>query len=185
MLRAADNPLSTDRLLKVRFRPLTVSWEELLKRLEGLDYRAAIVGPEGSGKTTLLEDLASSLKYCGFETVLFRVSEEDRAVHWSGKVNREAVYFVDSADLLGPLEWLSLKVKTNRARGLIITAQEEGRLPTLLHCKTSPELLYEILRELLGEKASSLKPTVEHVFAKHNGNLRTALLNYYDQLAGR
>jgi len=67
-MRARDNPFSTDRVLRVRYRPQGVTWDALLERLEALGWRAAIVGPEGSGKTTLLEDLRPRLAERGLVT---------------------------------------------------------------------------------------------------------------------
>src|SRR5437868_15544127 len=61
-VKARDNPFAADRVLRVRYRPQGWTWEQLLARLEQLDYRGAIVGPEGRGKTTLLEDLGERLK---------------------------------------------------------------------------------------------------------------------------
>jgi hypothetical protein len=67
-MRARDNPFSTDRVLRVRYRPQGVTWDALMARLEALGWRAAIVGPEGAGKTTMLEDLQPRLAARGFAT---------------------------------------------------------------------------------------------------------------------
>jgi hypothetical protein len=61
-MRARDNLFSADRVLQVRYRLEGITWEELLRRLERLGYRAAIAGEEGTGKTTLLEELGARLE---------------------------------------------------------------------------------------------------------------------------
>ncbi|MBK8000329.1 MAG: hypothetical protein IPK15_16805 [Verrucomicrobia bacterium] len=75
-MRARDNPFSTDRVLRVRYRLRGESWDSLLSRLAALKYRGAIVGPEGAGKTTLLEDLEPHLVAKGFEVVSLRLTRE-------------------------------------------------------------------------------------------------------------
>jgi polynucleotide 5'-kinase involved in rRNA processing len=65
-VRARDNPFRTERVLRVRFRLPSGTWDDLLARFEALGRRAAIVGPQGSGKTTLLEDLAPRLRARGY-----------------------------------------------------------------------------------------------------------------------
>ena len=75
-MKARDNPFSTDRVLRVRYRLCGLTWEQLLSRLAALQYRAAIVGPDGTGKTTLLEDLESRLTGLGFTPKPLRLDEE-------------------------------------------------------------------------------------------------------------
>src|SRR5687768_9283988 len=75
-MRARDNPFSTDRVLKIRYRPRGWTWDGLLARLASLDYRAAIVGPEGRGKTTLLQDLEPHLTARGFGVKHLRLTRE-------------------------------------------------------------------------------------------------------------
>ncbi|HYN20696.1 MAG TPA: hypothetical protein VE078_07040, partial [Thermoanaerobaculia bacterium] len=85
---------------------------------------------------------------------------------------------LDGADLLGPLSWLRVRWCCRRAGGLVITSHRPGLLPTLLECETTPELLAEIVNELAGESTQ-----VEELFARHRGNLRTALRDMYDGYA--
>ena len=77
-MRARDNPFRTERILEIRYRPQGCSWDDLLRRLAGMDYRAAIVGPEGSGKTTLLEDLEPRLRALGLGVRMLRLDLERR-----------------------------------------------------------------------------------------------------------
>ncbi len=55
--RPADNPFASHRIEMHGYRGLDVAGEDLVRRLDQLGGRAAIVGPKGSGKTTLLEEL--------------------------------------------------------------------------------------------------------------------------------
>jgi len=192
-MRARDNPFSTDRVLRVRYRPQGVTWDALLARLEALDWRAAIVGPEGSGKTTLLEDLAPLLRERGLTTRPVSVTREaprlprrveDDLVAGIGPRN---VVLFDGADLLPWLDWFRFKLRTTHAGGgLVITAHRPGRLPTLVECATCPALLVEIVEALLGPaEAESWRGRVEKLYARHRGNLREALRELYDIHAGR
>jgi hypothetical protein len=222
-MRARDNPFSTDRVLKVRYRPQGESWGALMVRLASLRYRAAIVGPEGSGKTTLLEDLAPRLEAVGFAVRFVRLEPDggsrslglDAGPVWgrgalvSGPSLESAAgnqrYFpppstgakthpplcprdivlLDGADLLSAWRWFRLRRRLRAAGGLVITTHRPGRLPTLVECATSPELLDAIVRDLLGDAAEGWRSRLPALFAKHGGNLREALRKLYDEYAAR
>jgi len=191
-MRARDNPFSTDRVLRVRYRPQGVTWDALLARLEALGWRAAIVGPEGSGKTTLLEDLAPRLQKRGLSTHPVGVTREaprlprrveDDLVAAIGP--RDVVLF-DGADLLPWLDWRRFRRRTTAAGGLIITTHRPARLPTLVECATSPALLAEIVAALLGPaEAEAWRARLVEMHARHRGNLREALRELYDLHACR
>ena len=186
-MRARDNPFSTDRVLRFRYRPQGASWDGLMARLEALGWRAAIVGPGGSGKTTLLEDLAPRLRKRGFATRSVGVTREaprlprraeDDLVAALGP--RDVVLF-DGADLLPWLDWRRFRRRTAGAGGLVVTMHKPGRLPTLVRCATSPALLREIVEALGGAGEAS----IPELFRKHRGNLREALRDLYDRCAAR
>lgn len=171
---ARENPFAVHRVLTVRYRLNGLTWEELLARLEALRYRAAIVGEEGRGKTTLLEDLEPRLAAVGFRILRAEPGSEFRRVG-----PRDCVLF-DGADLLSPVAWLRLRRMSRRAGGLLVTAHREGLLPTLVRCETTPELLAGIAHSLAGDEAAARIPPAEKLFARHGGNLRTALRELYD-----
>lgn len=173
-MRARENPFAVHRILSVRYRVNGTSWEDLLSRLATRRYRGAIVGPEGSGKTTLLEDLAPRLALLGF-----RVRWAERGFRRTPLTPQDAVLF-DSADRLSPLGWLRFRLGVRNAGGLIVTSHRDGLLPTLVRCETSPSLLAGIVRTLAGEEAVAGLPPAEVLFARHGGNLRTALRELYD-----
>ena len=181
-MRAADNPFAVQKVLRIRYRLSHQTWEGLLERLAALRYRAAIVGPHGRGKTTLLEDLAPRLEALGFRirSVTFHTGDRQPS-----RDQREALFrnlsprdllCVDGVEQLGRIARLALLTRSQAAGGLLITSHIPGLLPTLLECRTSPELLDGIVRDLLGrddDRSADL-------FVKHDGNLREALREMYD-----
>lgn len=170
-MRARDNPFATDRVLRVRYRLLGTTWEDLLAQLESLNFRAAIVGPEGSGKTTLLEDLEPHLRARGFPVCHWRFDDRKRS---TPPVHKSGVVLLDGAEVLRPWEWWWYSRRLPR---LVITAHRPGLLPTLWECRTTPALLEEIVAGLHpGAKTEGL-------FEKHGGNLRVALRELYDRYA--
>lgn len=182
-MRPADNPFAAERIDALRFRPQGPSWPELLARLEGLRYRAAIVGPEGSGKTTLLEELHRRLTPAARLLRLRRrgrpVAEALAAAEAAGRSGE--ILLVDSAEVLGPVAWLRLRRRARGARGLVVTVHRPGRLPTLLRCRTSPELLEELAAELA--PGLTVPAGLDELWRRHRGDLRRCLRELYDQVA--
>lgn len=190
MVRARDNPFSTDRVLRARYRlPDGMTWDDLLRRLERLDYRAALVGPEGAGKTTLLEDLEPRLREREFQTTLIRLSEtrdripRDVAARLVRDSDDRTIVLLDGGDHLGRIAWRRFLKQTKKARGLVVTSHQPGLLPTLVDCSTTPELLNSIIREILGANEPPLNIDVQGLFDRHNGNIRDALRELYDLAA--
>lgn len=191
VLPARENPFATDRVLTIRYRPPHGDWDELLAKLARLDYRAAIVGPEGSGKTTLLEDLAAPLERRDFRVRRLRLSRErprfDRVAlraFWASLEPRDAILF-DGAEQLGRWGWRRFRFRARRAAGLVITSHRPRMLPTLITCRTSPELLRDIVGELYPTRAAEFNSLLDALYAKHEGNLRLVLRELYDLAAER
>lgn len=175
---------------RIRYRLSGLSWEELIDRLAALRFRAAVVGPCGHGKTTLLEDLAPRLSALGFRVHAISLTEAsprlgaaDRAL-LRGLAPRD-ILLVDGAERLGRLAWLRVRLRTRSAGGLVVTSHRPGLLPTLHECRTTPELLAGIVRDLLGPEAEYLRAALDELFVRHQGNLRNALREIYDVYAGR
>ena len=190
-MRARDNPFRTDSVLGVRYRLRDRTWEELFGQLRRLGYRAAIVGPHGSGKTTLLESLEPHLASLGFSVIRLRLDDQTRRFERGSlrrlfrNLSERDLLLLDGAEQMGGLAWLRFKAQAKRAGGLIITSHRRGRLPTLIECGTSPELLREIIRELIGGEAEARCGMAERLYAKHEGNLRDALREMYDMYSER
>jgi hypothetical protein len=186
-VKARDNPFATARVLRLRYR--VQSWPALLDRLAGFNYRAAIVGREGSGKTTLLEDFAPRLEERGFAVLRLFVNRDTEragpAVFGALRTNvtSRTIVLLDGAEQLSVLQWLRVRLITRRAAGLVITSHRPGLLPTLMECRTSPELLGGLMHELLGDAAESYAARAPALFLKHNGNLRDVLRAFYDEAA--
>jgi len=188
-MRARDNPFRTERVLRVRYRLASGTWDGLLDRLDALGRRAAIVGPQGSGKTTLLEDLAPRLRSRGFNLRELRLDTEtprfapgflDRFFPSLGP--RDVILF-DGAEQMGRFGWSRFERRSRSAAGLVITSHRDGMLPALLETSTSPELLEELVEEILGESSPEVRSMTPALFDKHAGNVREALRELYDHFA--
>ena len=178
-MRARDNPFASDRVESLRYRlPEGLTWDELLQRLATLRHRAALVGPHGHGKTTLLEDLAPRLTVRGFRVRTVTLRQDERRVDWQRfrGLSPDDILFLDGAELLGRLAWLRVRFHCRRAGGVIVTSHRHGLLPTLLECKTTPELLSDLVRELTCEELET-----GELFARHGGNLRLVFWEMYDR----
>ncbi len=185
---ARANPFRVSRVLTLRYR-LNEGWERLLERLAGLDYRAALVGPEGSGKTTLLEDLEEYLEAEGWTIHRLRLNREHRHLadeDWRHleRLGPRDLVTLDGLEQLRWWSWRRLERLGRRAGGIVATSHRPGRLPVLRHHRTDPRLLEDLVAELIGEKsARSLRSELERLYAAHHGNLRDCLRSLYDRWA--
>ena len=184
-MKARDNPFATDRVLRIRYRPQGWTWEQMLARLEAMDYRGAIVGPEGRGKTTLLEDLGERLAPRGLGVKHLRLTRERPAFErrtlrefFDGLATRDVI-LLDGAEQLGRRAWWRFLRSSHAARGLVITSHRTGLLPTLVQCETSVPLLRGIVHDLHPGQAGA----AEALFTRHRGNVRDALRELYDTCA--
>lgn len=192
-MKARENPLRTERVLRARFRLNAVedklTWDKLLARLEAQNWRGALLGPEGSGKTTLLEDFVPYLTTRGWRIRWLRLSRETPRFApeiWTylESVAPDEIILFDGAEQLPRRDWKRFLVLSRPAAGLLITSHRAGLLPTLVECRTTPQLLRAILEEILGNDANlwSVVKDVEYdvLWARHQGNLRHALREIYD-----
>jgi hypothetical protein len=185
-MRARDNPFATARVHRIRYRlPDGMTWDELLARLESMDWRGAIVGPEGAGKTTLLEDFEPTLRARGFEVVWLRLTQEKPRLSSATlaelvSLHAGQVILFDGAEQVSRWAWWGFLRLARRAGGLLITSHRAGLLPTLLECGTTPELLAGIAADLLDEVPEVHRAEASRLHRKHRGNLREALREMYD-----
>jgi hypothetical protein len=187
-VRARDNPFRTDRVIRVRYRfEHGGDWEGLLQRLSELAWRGAIVGPQGAGKTTLQEDLAERLAAQGRPLRWLRINRENRSTAGPrlaevlATSDSRTLIFVDGAEQLGLLPWRRLERRSRRCGGLVVTTHRPGRLPTLFECRTTPQTLRRIVRQLTPSDESPEELLLERLFARCDGNLRLCLRALYDQ----
>jgi len=187
-LRPADNPFASHRLDRLGYRPQGTTWPEILARLESLGFRAAVVGAHGMGKTACLEELGRRLGRQGMEARLERAQPEPGRT-WAGLrrlgPRPRAVLLLDSAELVGALEWPFVRRQARRWRGCVVTAHRKGRLPTLLESRTSPELLAELVAELAPGLGLDQAVDLRSLWSAHRGDLRACLLTLFDHCAGR
>ncbi|MBI3854417.1 MAG: hypothetical protein HY293_01865, partial [Planctomycetes bacterium] len=183
-MRARDNPFRTERILELRYR-LPSSWDELLDRWEALGRRAAIVGPHGTGKTTLLEDLAPKLRARDYAVHELRLDAEhpdfEPGILEScfRSLGGRDVILLDGAEQLGKSSWSRFERRSRAAAGLVVTSHRAGLLPTLIETRTTPELLVELVAQLLGDCPPEIRALAPRLFKKHRGNLREALGELY------
>jgi hypothetical protein len=183
---ARENPFRTERLLGLRYRFRDGDWESLLATLAVMGYRAAIVGPEGSGKSKLLSETAPRLEALGFTLRKLTLHEKDG--RQSGRLARQFlasvapgdIILVDGAEQMGLLAWTRFRAAARTASGLLVTTHRPGRLPTLVECTTWPDLLDEILFELLGDEALLWHDRARRLYLRRGGNVREVLLDLYD-----
>lgn len=190
-----------------------------MERFEEGGRRGALVGPRGHGKTTLWLEMASRLEHRGWQVHRLRLSSEAR------RPGREAarrlldalrapsasnlVVAIDGAEQWSAWEWLLWRWRLRRAGGVLVTVHRPGRLPTLHRARTSPELLGELVRELLlgpesppaapsqtspsavDEKGTEIEErrafwarvesSLPALYERHRGNLRACLRELYDR----
>lgn len=193
MMKARDNPFSTDRIHRIRYRLSPPEWSALEQKLHAMARRGAIVGPEGAGKTTLLEDISVRLNNAGWTTRWLRLTREQPAFRrgflrqFFASLGPRDVILFDGAEQLGRFSWKKIERASRRGAGLLITSHRAGLLPTLHECRTSPELLLEIIRDLLPSNSTHdqrrLSDLAHALHGSHGGNLREALREMYDKYA--
>jgi len=188
-MRARDNPFAVERIHAIRYRPLHTTFAKILTRLDELNYRAALVGPDGSGKTTLLEDLQQALAEKGIGTRMVFVNDtaplpEPACRQLLSETTRDEILLLDGADLIPRSCWSLVKRHTiTHASGLIITAHRPGLLPTLIECTTTPSLLQAIASELQPPDRPIPAESLDTLFHRHQGNIRNCLRDLYDVCA--
>jgi hypothetical protein len=188
-MKARDNPFRAERVEAVPFRFLDGDWGGLMERLDELGGRAAVVGPDGSGKTTLTAELADRLEARGLR--IRRLLLNDRRPAFPERfldaffdgLRRDDAVVLDGADRMPRRAWARFERRARRAACLVVTSHRPGRLPTLIECRTTPELLDDVARELLGGEGPPAP--ADELFRRHRGNLRNALRELYDTFAGR
>lgn len=188
-MRARDNPFAADRLERIRYRFAGTSLDELLTRLEEMNYRAAITGPGGSGKTTLLEDLRQTLERKGQRTRLLFVNDasplpEAECRRFLSQLDPQDLVLLDGADAIHRSSWSLFRRHTiTRAAGLIVTSHRPGLLPTLIECSTTPSLLREIVAELDAQGRGIASEVLDSLHKRHKSDLRACLRELYDRYA--
>lgn len=187
MIRAKDNPFAARWVDAVEYIGLDEPLDAIYQRLKAMNCTAAVVGPHGSGKSTLLRHLRGGFEAEGIGTRSLFISR-DVKLPWRSvtdcvdTMDAGNVLFFDGANHLPFMRFLQLKRMIRRHRaGLVITSHTEGLLPTLVRCRTTPELLGEILGHLPGGYNSDTSEKLEALYHLHKGNIRDCLWQLYDE----
>jgi hypothetical protein len=189
-MRARDNPFSVDRIGAICYRPVHGTVDAILARLEQLNNRAAIIGPQGSGKTMLLEQLQQALEHRGVRTQLLFVNDASpltpaQCRQFLSDLSPRELVLLDGADAIRRSSWLLFRRHTVRhAAGLLITSHRPGLLPTLVECTPTSALLQEIVADLAPPNRPISPTLLADLYRRHDGNLRACLRDLYDLCAG-
>lgn len=177
-MKARDNPFRSERIDALRYRVSDFSWDELEARLDRAQGRGALVGPKGHGKTTLLDEWAARCEARGERVIRLRIREGQRFLDGPQREqlrsSADASVFLDSAEQLSAPGWWELRWRARRASRLVITAHRPGLLPTVRECRTSANLLADLVWELTGERRDCAA-----LWTRHGGNVREALFELY------
>lgn len=181
-MKARDNPFRSECVDALAYRAPEFDWQRLEERLAAAGGRGAIVGPEGHGKTTLLLDWMARRRAAGDAVHFIKLAGKQRRIAAGQRelVQSRGWVFVDSAEQLGWLGWRELLRLTARASRLVVTTHRPGRLPTVFTCRTSPQLLDELVRELTGGDTDCAGS-----WHRHGGNVRLSLREFYDRSAAK
>ena len=189
-MKARENPFRAERVRSLQFRPHGLGWDELMARLAELNYRAAFIGHEGAGKTTALEQLANKLNEQGWKSEivylgpLHRQEIIQKLRRLAAVADSKTIVLIDSAEKIPKLVWGLVTRLYRNAGGLVITAHNAGRLPTLYQCSTSESLLDELLVELVPSPAPALRHEAKVKFNQLSGNIRHVFWQLYDLWPG-
>lgn len=192
--RPAPNPFATRHTqpgcvspLDAAGRPLDL--QQLVARLKANACRGAIVGPHGSGKTNLLTHLAAALAAHGGSLGPLRARSARDAVGILRVVLTApagVTVCIDSWEQVGLAARLAVRAATAWRRcGLVVTSHMPTMLPTLVECRTSPQLLAAIVAGLPDAGGGIDQADIDDACARHAGNLRDALADLYDRFESR
>jgi len=189
MLPARANPFRADRIEALRFRLDEPGWDALMTRFAAMRWRGVLIGPHGSGKTTLREEIEARLRADGWNVRIVVLGDEC-ALGWRdlpvliGHTDERTMISLDGLDRLSAWSWWRFLQAIRDRAGILATSHVPGRLPTLRHHHTSPELLYELVQELTGRSLSTnLRDHCTALFQRHQGDLRACLRQLYDESA--
>lgn len=153
-----------------------------MSRLTRYGFRAAVVGPKGNGKTTFLLELQGQLTQRGYPAEYLRIAQDGQplAAEWQRvkTIASKNILLLDGTEQLSTLRWQMLKLYTRAAKGLVISRHTPAELPTLLHTRTSVQLVEKLLEELREEWP--VAQSAEELYRKFDGNVREIFRYCYD-----
>ena len=169
------------RIESIDFRFAKGDWPSHFARLERLNFRAAIVGKKGRGKTTLLHQLHSRLPDGCLVCLPHEKADHRRQLETAlAAADRQRIVLIDGIERLTSQQRQLLLERCRR--GLVATLHHRWRLPTWIHCRTTPALMRQMLVEL-GLSDPEFEAAGRRSFIRSRGNIREALRLMYDQIA--
>ena len=187
-MSARSNPYRVECLHALLYLDRSMSVPALQQRFRELDCRAAIVGPHGHGKTTLLLELMQAFQQAGQPVHALVLHSHDQACthqparlvvrDWLQQAQDDQILVLDGAEQLGSWTWRTVLRRARTTAGLLITSHRAGRLPTLHVCRTSPELLSDLIGRLNVTDLQSID--CHQLWKQHRGNVRNCLRSLYD-----
>lgn len=189
MLPARANPFRSERIESLRFRLAEPGWNALLDRFAAARWRGLLLGPHGSGKTTLREELEQRMRADGW-TVRALVVDDRQRLRWAdlaaliADATPRTLISIDGLDRVGAWQWWRLSRLTRDAGGVLATSHVCGRLPVLYQHHTSPELLEDLVCDLVGrEHGAALRTRSRQLFTDLCGDVRACLRQLYEDAA--
>lgn len=188
---ARENPFRIEKVTRVKFHFRDGNWDTHLARLQALEFRAAIVGPQGTGKTTLLYELLDCIQHRGASVAHFFIPQETESHRemLSDALARSAngsIVLVDGMERFTWWQRWRLFSGTRPGNGLVANFHQPCRfpmrLPTWIQTSTSFELMEQILVDL-GLDEPAIQSAGAEALQQANGNAREALRDLYDQFA--
>ncbi len=165
------------------------SVERFLERFESDNRLGQIVGPHGTGKSTFLGQIETQLREKNFtvQHVVLRDRQRqlpDEFLRQCRESRRKnAVFLVDGYEQLSVFSRLRLWYEyLCWGNGLLLTSHRPVVGVPILY-RTAPDFdaLRQVLEHLQGNETTVSLERLRALFEKHGGNLRTTLLDLYDE----
>ncbi|MEW6076637.1 MAG: hypothetical protein AB1724_02365 [Thermodesulfobacteriota bacterium] len=190
-MKSRVNPFASRHIESLPYQFTALSLNAVMERLAAQRYRGAIIGPCGSGKTTLLETIGRRLEQTGFCCCYLYLKKENRPVYtpWpkplSGRDAANTAFLIDGTEQLSRPSWFGLYFRIRAAGAIVVTTHGKSLLPPLVHTRTSPALLHDLVRQLTGKAETISEPAIVDLYRRHQGDIRQALRELYDVWAAR
>lgn len=166
--------------------PPGITADTLAAELQQHQWRGAIIGPHGSGKSSLLEALRPALERLERQVVFQQLHGGQRALDWPAlqpaQWTNHTLVVIDGYEQLSLWQRLLLRARCRqRGAGLLVTAHQPVRLPTIYTTQPSLELALAVVQRLLPESDDRITPAdVAEAFTSKRADLREMLLRLYD-----
>lgn len=190
-MKAHLNPFAPGRVCRqLPFDPTLAGtdWSHLETSFSENRCRAIVWGRHGSGKSTFLNTFRRRLEAQAPVTQLtfrpeeprLKASQRARLAELTGRF-----LLIDGEDHLSLRERREVRGASQDAIGYLAARHSPGRLPTLLHLRSSPEIARILLSRIDEAACHEFESELPALLRKKNGNLRDLWLTLYDVYAFR